>query len=265
MAKQIAGLCFLEGTFDELTFYKMEGKYYVRVKSSLTGKRVKTSPEFRLTMCYANLMGRASKIGSAIYKALPANWRQSWMYRSFTGEAFTLLKENPYTDEEVKQILWKTYVEYWEQWEAANATNPALPVIKAEKPRQIRKRRKYSLESLLRMKDKYGRPKFRNPEEEEKKRLALEKKRAWSAQQPEREEQQAALAAAGTPVRQNLNEVGSVKEIPVVITESKYPPKAISKWLVTSEGVLKPPGQTLPVPEKAITHHEANLVVAQGP
>ena len=133
MAQQIAGLCFLEGTFDQLTFYKMEGKYYVRVKSSLTSERVKTSPEFGWTMAYANLLGRASKIGSQIYKALPKSWRQFWMYRSFTGEAFTLLKDNPYTDEEVKQMLWKTYVEYWEQWEAANANNPALPIIKAEK------------------------------------------------------------------------------------------------------------------------------------
>ena len=183
MAQQIAGLCFLQGTFGDLTFYKMEGKYYVRKKSGLTSKRVKTSAEFRWTMIYANLLGRASKIGSQIYKALPPNWRQFWMYRSFTGEAFTLLKENPYTDEEVKQILWKTYVEYWEQWEAANTTNPALPIIKAEKKKPIRKRRVWTLEALLRQKDKYGRPKWRNPEEEERQRLALEKKRAWCAEQ----------------------------------------------------------------------------------
>jgi hypothetical protein len=189
MAQQIAGLCYLEGTFDELTFYKMDGKYYVRVKSSLTSERVKESPEFRLTMAYANLLARASKIGSAIYKALPPGWRQFWMYRSFTGEAFTLLKDSCYTEEEVKQMLWKTYVEYWEQWEAANAGNPALPVIKAAKPKRVRKRRVYSPESLLRMKDKYGRPKWRNMEEEEKNRFDLEKKREWCARQLEQEKQ----------------------------------------------------------------------------
>ncbi len=95
MAKQIAGLCFLEGTIDDLTFYKMEGQYYVRVKSSLSSKRVKTSPEFKWTMIYARLLARASKIGSAVYNGLPPGWRQFWMYRSFTGEAFTLLKEEP--------------------------------------------------------------------------------------------------------------------------------------------------------------------------
>jgi hypothetical protein len=222
MAQQIAGLCFLEGTFDQLTFYKMDGKYYVRVKSSLTSKRVKTSDEFRRTMIYANLMVRASKIGSVIYKALPPNWRQFWMYRSFTGEAFTLLKNNPYTDEEVKQILWKTYVEYWEQWEAANTGNPALPIIKAPKQQKIRKRRVYSLESILRMKDKYGRPKWRNPEQEEEKRKRkalndaayqrlLDKEKRIAEQQALEKETDAALIQA----QQLLNSPPPVKALPV--------------------------------------------------
>jgi hypothetical protein len=163
MAKQIAGLCFLEGTFDQLTFYKMGDSYYCRVKSPLSSERVKKSPEFRRTMVCASLLVRASKIGSVIYKALPENWRQFWMYRSFTGEAFTLLKENDYTDEQVKQILWKTYVEYWINWEAANAANPVLQTIKVAKQKPTRKRRVYLLESLLRQKDKNGKPKWRNP------------------------------------------------------------------------------------------------------
>jgi hypothetical protein len=154
MAKQIAGLCFLEGTFDDLTFYTMDGQYYVRVKSSLSSQRVKTSPEFKWTMIYARLLARASKIGSAIYKELPPGWRQFWMYRSFTGEAFTLLKENPYSDEQVTQLLWKCYVEYWQQIKAADLGNP----IWQAKPVKVRKRRKYSEESLLRKKDKYGKP-----------------------------------------------------------------------------------------------------------
>ena len=73
MAKQIAGLCFLQGTFDVLTFYKMEGQHYCRRKSGLTSERVKKSKEFEKTMVLANLMSRASKIGSTIYKALPEN------------------------------------------------------------------------------------------------------------------------------------------------------------------------------------------------
>lgn len=46
------------------------------------------------------------------------------MYRNFTGEAFTLLKENAYKDEEVKQLLSKCCIEYWEQHKAADPDNP---------------------------------------------------------------------------------------------------------------------------------------------
>jgi hypothetical protein len=169
MAKQIAGLCFLEGTFDGLTLYKMDGQYYARAKSSLSSERVKTSPEFRWTMVYARLLARASKIGSQIYRGLPPGWRQFWMYRSFTGEAFTLLEENAYSDEEVKQLLWTCYVEYWEERKVVDPDN----LIWQPRPKKVRKKRKYSEESIQRMlkrKGKDGKPKWRDPEEEERKR-----------------------------------------------------------------------------------------------
>jgi hypothetical protein len=38
MARQ-AGNIFIEGIIDDLSFYRMDGKYYVRLKSSLTGKK----------------------------------------------------------------------------------------------------------------------------------------------------------------------------------------------------------------------------------
>lgn len=169
MAKQIAGLCFFEGTIDDITFYKMDGQYYARAKSSLSAKRVKTSAEFTKTMAHAELLVRASRIGSQIYKGLPPGWRQFWMYRGFTGEAFTLLMENSYSDDEVKALLWQCYVEYWEQRKVVDPDNP----IWQPKPKKIRKRRKYSDESiqrLLKRKGKDGKPKWRDPEEEERKR-----------------------------------------------------------------------------------------------
>ena len=70
MAKQ-AGTYHITGCFDNLCFYEMEGKYYVRLKSSLTGKRVKKDPSFKRTMQYAALLGSASAIASAVYRALP--------------------------------------------------------------------------------------------------------------------------------------------------------------------------------------------------
>ena len=100
----------------------------MRMKSSLESKRVKTSPKFRLTMIYARLMARASKIGSVVYKALPAEFRQFWMYRAFTGEAMQWLKTGR-TDEEVKKILLKTYAEVWEHKEKNKERQPACKKI----------------------------------------------------------------------------------------------------------------------------------------
>src|SRR6266852_4952890 len=109
MALQAGKIHWEKRTRYNLTFYKMEGKYYVRKKSRLTGKRVKKDPRFRVTMMNAGWLARASKIGSDVYKALPATWRQFWMYREFTGEAVKMLKQGK-KDEEAREILLGIYV-----------------------------------------------------------------------------------------------------------------------------------------------------------
>jgi hypothetical protein len=96
-------------TIRNLTFYVMEGRNFVRKKSSLTRRKVLYSPRFERTRQNAALMGQASKIGSFIYNSLPAYWRQSWMYRSFTGEAYKLLKKGR-EELEIRQLLWDRYV-----------------------------------------------------------------------------------------------------------------------------------------------------------
>ncbi|NII25240.1 hypothetical protein HB364_09120 [Pseudoflavitalea sp. X16] len=225
MAKQIAGLCRFEGTLHGITFYKMDGQYYARAQSSLTSERVKTSWEFKETMIFARLLTRASKIGSQIYKALPPGWRQFWMYRSFTGEAFTLLKENPYTDEHVKQLLWKCYVEYWEQIKAVDPNNP----IFQPKPKKIRKRRVVSLEAMMRKRDKYGKPKYPELIKAEKERKAREAKEAWIKKLEEKK--QATLAAEALAKETEVTSVFA-KEV------------VIGAWHVLSDGKLHtgPPG-----------------------
>lgn len=97
-------------TIGNLTFYVMEGRNFVRKKSSLTRRKVLYSPNFQRTRQLAGLMGQASKIGSFIYNSLPGYWRQSWMYRSFTGEAFTMLKKGK-EEREIRQFLWDRYVQ----------------------------------------------------------------------------------------------------------------------------------------------------------
>src|SRR3954468_13187700 len=97
------------GTMHNLTFYNMEGRNFVRKKSSLTRRKVLYAPCFKNTRHYAGLMAKASKIGSLVYKELPPYWRQGWMYRAFTGEALTMLKKRR-NEEEIQQVLRERYV-----------------------------------------------------------------------------------------------------------------------------------------------------------
>jgi len=91
MAKQ-AGILQITGTISNLTFYEMGGQYYVRLKSSLSGKRVKTSPAFALTMLYAERLAMCSQTASQLYRSLPKEKQQVVLYRKMTGTAMRLLK-----------------------------------------------------------------------------------------------------------------------------------------------------------------------------
>ncbi|MEJ0104869.1 MAG: hypothetical protein WDO19_20945 [Bacteroidota bacterium] len=70
MAEQ-TGSIKITGTIHGICFYQMDGKHYTRLKSSLSGKRVKTSAAFKNTMMYAAPLAHASTTGSAVYRLLP--------------------------------------------------------------------------------------------------------------------------------------------------------------------------------------------------
>lgn len=103
MAKQI-GVLKIRGCYDGVCFYKMNGEYYARMKSSLTGKRVKKDPAFKRTMEYAGLLGRASKIASEVYSNLAAEKKEKGAYKKLTGLVMRLLKEGK-TKEEILLLL----------------------------------------------------------------------------------------------------------------------------------------------------------------
>ncbi|HEY8898040.1 MAG TPA: hypothetical protein VIM79_24610 [Niastella sp.] len=117
-------------TIRNLTFYVMEGRNFVRKKSSLTRRKVLYSPRFAPTRHYASLMGDASRIGSWVYNSLPDFWRQSWMYRSFTGEAFTMLKKGM-EECAIKEFLWSRYVQEVVQKQVAE--KPFIPELVVSK------------------------------------------------------------------------------------------------------------------------------------
>lgn len=81
MAQQM-GLLQIRGTVHGICFYKMNGTYYARKKSKLTGERVKSDPVFAETMRHAKRMGNASKIASAIYRqTVPEHERSREKFR----------------------------------------------------------------------------------------------------------------------------------------------------------------------------------------
>lgn len=74
------------------------------MKSSLSGKRVKKDPAFAATMYYANMLGIASKIASAVYRQLHKKQRIKGLYRQLTGEAMQLLKAGKTKDNIEKKL-----------------------------------------------------------------------------------------------------------------------------------------------------------------
>jgi hypothetical protein len=92
MARQ-AGVLKISGTIAGICFYQLEGEYYARRKSSLGGKRVKQDPVFIETMRYANLLGKASVIGSTVYRCFSKERKSRIFYRKITVRAMKMLKE----------------------------------------------------------------------------------------------------------------------------------------------------------------------------
>lgn len=108
MGKQ-AGPDYITGTVGDRTYYRLNGQYLVRAKSTLSRRRVKRSPAFQRTMEYAGWLAQASKVASEVYRMIPRERRRVEMYRAMTGMAMNFIKEG--MDREMaKQRLIQAYV-----------------------------------------------------------------------------------------------------------------------------------------------------------
>ena len=90
------------GTKHDVVVYKRWGNYYVRAKSTLSGKRVKRSAAFKKTMENAKLLGRASKIASKVYEQMREKHFEN--FRLLTGIAMNHLKSG-LTEEQAIQKM----------------------------------------------------------------------------------------------------------------------------------------------------------------
>ena len=93
------------GTKDGITVYRMWDQDFIRSKSSLTGKRVKTAPEFEKTRQNAKVLATASKIASRIYATLSLQEKQKIPYKILTGRVMTMLN-NGLNEGEIVNERW---------------------------------------------------------------------------------------------------------------------------------------------------------------
>jgi hypothetical protein len=106
---RLAKAIHLRATIDNLIFYPRWGNTYIRTKGTVTRERVLKSQEYASTRKYAGDLALASKIASPIYRALPADIKARWIFRSITGDAASLLYKGM-SEKEVTDILWKKYI-----------------------------------------------------------------------------------------------------------------------------------------------------------
>ena len=81
------------GTKYGVTVYQLpDEKWYVRMKSSITGERIKKDPVFKAFRKSSGRMKEASPIASFVYKQLRI--KHYPLYREMTGKAMLWLKED---------------------------------------------------------------------------------------------------------------------------------------------------------------------------
>jgi len=106
----------------------------MRKASSLTGERVKTDPEFKNTMAWAELLKAASRLGAAVYSMLAPYRRKHKLYKSLTGMAMRLLKEGKTEGETVVELMLSIQLKKKKRTKRYTAPQETAPVIRRRRP-----------------------------------------------------------------------------------------------------------------------------------
>jgi hypothetical protein len=104
MAKQAGEYRFI-GTVDGLCFYKMEGSYYMRLKSSLTGKRFWKDKAFEGSRRSASRFGKGNQLASAVFQLVAEERRTNRLFPFLRTKAIALLKEERCAEEVVGLLI----------------------------------------------------------------------------------------------------------------------------------------------------------------
>ena len=108
MAKQTGNIKIV-GTVDEICFYQMEGEYFARQKSSLSGRRFWKDKVFEGSRKSCGLLAKASPLASRLYHTLPKEQKSREMFRTLAGKVKLFLKAG-WTEEEIRVWFLETYL-----------------------------------------------------------------------------------------------------------------------------------------------------------
>jgi hypothetical protein len=107
MARQTGDIKVV-GTIEGLSFYKMRETYFVRTKSSLTGKRFWKEQAFEGSRKSCSLLAKASALTASFYKSYPKDKKTRGLFNTMTGKVKLWLKEGR-TEAQALLLLTDTY------------------------------------------------------------------------------------------------------------------------------------------------------------
>ena len=122
MARQ-DGIIKITGTIGDITFYMMDGVYYARMKSCLTGKRFWKDKAFEGSRRSAIALGKASKLASRLYRTISPEDKSRGLFCKLTGEIKLLIKTE-HSEEEI--IKW--FFAIYHAVELPNELTPGLKI-----------------------------------------------------------------------------------------------------------------------------------------
>ena len=101
------------GTWGGVTFYTMGGEFYMRLKSTLTAKEVRTHKAFERSRRRSSRFGRGNELASFVYRSLREEERAYALYCELKTMGILLLKKRK-TEEEVVEALYN-HCEEWKR------------------------------------------------------------------------------------------------------------------------------------------------------
>jgi hypothetical protein len=136
MAKQ-TGPVKLTGTIDGLCFYKMEGEYYVRRKSSLSTKRYQKDAAFSGSRRSSSRFGEGNRLASKVYQLIAEEKRVYSLFCFLKSRSILLLKEGNSLVQ--TEALLRDYLVAFGFLKSTkpkgNATRKAAPLKRGTKPK----------------------------------------------------------------------------------------------------------------------------------